>query len=159
MTDASAFQAFFEKHHAELSRLAYLLIGDPDGADDLTADAMVEVWRHWNRVEGAEQPLAYARRIVVGLARNRIRPLPRKQARLGILAAQERDRVENPDIPAVADSCSALDGLPYRRRACVVLRYAFDLSKQETAHFLGVSEGTVERQTSRGVAQLDEASP
>lgn len=38
---AAEFHAFFERHHAELSRLAYLLTGEADAADDLAADAIV----------------------------------------------------------------------------------------------------------------------
>ncbi len=36
---AAEFHAFFERHYAELSRLARLLTGEPDAADDLAADA------------------------------------------------------------------------------------------------------------------------
>jgi hypothetical protein len=34
-----AYHAFFERHHHELSRLAYLLTGESDAADDLAAPA------------------------------------------------------------------------------------------------------------------------
>ena len=37
-----AFQAFFEQHHADLARLAYLITGDAKVADDLATDAQVE---------------------------------------------------------------------------------------------------------------------
>ena len=59
-----AFHAFFEQHHAQLSGLAYLLSGDSTAADDLAADALTEVWRHWDRVTAAGDPAAYARGIV-----------------------------------------------------------------------------------------------
>ncbi|WP_055585380.1 SigE family RNA polymerase sigma factor [Peterkaempfera griseoplana] len=153
--DAREFHDFFERHHAELSRLAYLLTGDPDSADDLAADALVEVWRHWDRVRAAERPAAYARGVVTNLARNRIRSLTRERHRVGVVAALWRDRSDDPDVPAVVDVRTALDRLPFRKRACVVLRHAFDLSEQETARVLGISVGTVKSQTSRGAAQLE----
>jgi RNA polymerase sigma factor (sigma-70 family) len=59
-------------------------------------------------------------------------------------------------VPAVLDVRTALRRLPYRRRACVVLRYAFDLPEQEVAAVLGISVGTVKSQTSRGAKQLAE---
>lgn len=34
---AGEFRAFFERHYAELARLALLLTGEPDAADDLAA--------------------------------------------------------------------------------------------------------------------------
>lgn len=57
-------------------------------------------------------------------------------------------------MSAVVDVQEALRRLPFRKRACVVLRHAFDLSERDTALVLGVSVGTVKSQTSRGVAEL-----
>ena len=150
-----AFHAFFEEHHAELSRLAYLMTGETSVADDLAADALTEVWRHWDRVAAAGDPAAYARGIVANLTRGWIRRQGR--ARRGLrfleLSGAGRRRSE-PDVPAVLDVRSALRRLPHRRRACVVLRYGFDLSEREVAEILDISVGTVKSQTSRGARQL-----
>jgi RNA polymerase sigma-70 factor (sigma-E family) len=151
-----AFHSFFEAHHAELARLAYLVTGEPEVADDLAADALLEVWRHWDRVAAADSPIGYTRGVLVNLARNRIRRLQRERRGLLVLVPlfAERMYARDVDVPAVLDVRGALRRLPYRRRACVVLRYAFDLSEQDTAQTLGISVGTVKSQTSRGVAQL-----
>ncbi|MEY9963483.1 RNA polymerase sigma-70 factor (sigma-E family) [Streptacidiphilus sp. MAP12-16] len=152
------FHAFFERRHAELSRLAYLLTGEPDAADDIAADALLEVWRHWDRVSAADSPSAYARGVVANLCRNRIRKLGRERLGQRGWGTLWRDRAHSTDadVPAVVDVRSALRLVPYRRRACLVLRYAFDLSEQETARTLGISVGTVKSQTARGAAQLAE---
>ncbi|GIM89111.1 SigE family RNA polymerase sigma factor [Paractinoplanes toevensis] len=148
-----AFHAFFERHHRELSGLAYLLSGDSSAADDLAADALTEVWKHWDRVNAAGDPAAYARGIVANLTRNWIRRQGRARRGLQLLGwAGERERT--PDVPAVLDVRTALKHLPYRRRTCVVLRYAFDLPEQEVAEILGISVGAVKSQTSRGAKQL-----
>lgn len=151
-----AYHAFFERHHAELSRLAYLLTGEPDAADDLAADALVEVWRHWDRVSAADSPPAYARGVLANLCRNRLRRLGRERRGWRALWNENAHIARGTDVPAVVDVRSALRRLPYRRRACVVLRYAFDLSEKDTALALGISVGTVKSQTSRGAAQLAE---
>jgi RNA polymerase sigma-70 factor (sigma-E family) len=148
-----AFHAFFERHHAELSGLAYLLSGDSTVADDLAADALTEVWKHWDRVAAAGDPAAYARGIVANLTRNWIRRQGRARRGLALLGVG-RERTAGPDVPAVLDVRSALKRLPYRRRACVVLRYAFDLPEREVAAILGISVGAVKSQTSRGAKQL-----
>jgi RNA polymerase sigma-70 factor (sigma-E family) len=153
--DAAAFHEFFERHYAELARLAALLTGEADAADDLAADALVVLWRRWDRVRAADHPVAYARGVVANLARSQIRSAVRERRRVALFWSQRSERVEPPDVPAVLDLREALLRLPFGKRACVVLRHAFDLSEKDTAEALGISVGTVKSQTSRGVAELE----
>ncbi|MEU5665912.1 SigE family RNA polymerase sigma factor [Streptomyces longwoodensis] len=148
------FHAFFEAHYAELSRLARLLTGEPDAADDLAADALLALWHRWDRVRAADHPVAYARGVVANLARTRVRSAVRERRRVSLFWSQREERTEDPDVAGVVDVQSALRRLPFRKRACVVLRHAFDLSEKDTALALGISVGTVKSQTSKGVAEL-----
>ncbi|MFE7764577.1 SigE family RNA polymerase sigma factor [Streptomyces sp. NPDC057438] len=148
------FHAFFERHYAELSRLAHLLTGEADAADDLAADALLAMWHRWDRVRAADHPVAYARGVVANLARTRIRSAVRERRRITLFWSQREEKSDNPDVPGVVDVQSALRRLPFRKRACVVLRHAFDLSEKDTALALGVSVGTVKSQTSKGMAEL-----
>ncbi|MFE3037183.1 SigE family RNA polymerase sigma factor [Streptomyces canus] len=148
------FHAFFERHYAELSRLAHLLTGESDAADDLAADALLALWHRWDRVRAADHPVAYARGVVANLARTRIRTAVRERRRVALFWSQREEKVENPDVAGAVDVQEALRRLPFRKRACVVLRHAFDLSEKETALALGVSVGTVKSQTSKGMAEL-----
>jgi RNA polymerase sigma-70 factor (sigma-E family) len=154
--DAAAveFHAFFERHYAELSRLAHLLTGESDTADDLAADALLALWHRWDRVRAADHPAAYARGVVANLARTRIRSAVRERRRIALFWSQREENTENPDVAGVVDVREALRRLPFRKRACVVLRHAFDLSEKDTAQALGVSVGTVKSQTSKGMAEL-----
>ncbi|MFE0474425.1 SigE family RNA polymerase sigma factor [Streptomyces sp. NPDC058947] len=151
---SAEFHAFFERHYAELSRLAHLLTGEPDTADDLAADALLALWHRWDRVRAADHPAAYARGVVANLARTRIRSAVRERRRVALFWSQREENTENPDVPGVVDVQEALRRLPFRKRACVVLRHAFDLSEKDTALALGVSVGTVKSQTSKGMAEL-----
>ncbi|WP_427167594.1 SigE family RNA polymerase sigma factor [Streptomyces sp. C1-1] len=148
------FHAFFERHYAELSRLAHLLTGEAEAADDLAADALLALWHRWDRVRAADHPVAYARGVVANLARTRVRSAVRERRRVSLFWSQHEERTENPDIAGVVDVQEALRRLPFRKRACVVLRHAFDLSEKDTALALGVSVGTVKSQTSKGMAEL-----
>ncbi|MYW66565.1 SigE family RNA polymerase sigma factor [Streptomyces sp. SID8379] len=154
-TASAEFHAFFERHHAELARLAHLLTGEPDAADDLAADALLALWHRWDRVRAAEHPVAYARGVVANLARTRIRSAVRERRRVALFWSGRQERTEGPDVPAVVDVQGALRELPFRKRACVVLRHAFDLSEKDTALALGISVGTVKSQTSKGMAELE----
>ncbi|MFF7394183.1 SigE family RNA polymerase sigma factor [Streptomyces scabiei] len=156
LDDASAeFHEFFERHYAELARLAHLLTGETDAADDLAADALVALWQRWDRLRQADHPLAYARGVVANLARGRIRSQVRERRRITLFWSRSPEKVEGPDVAAVLDVRAALARLPFRKRACVVLRHAFDLSEKDTAAALGVSVGTVKSQTSKGMAELE----
>ena len=153
--DASAeFHDFFERHYAELSRLAFLLTGEADAADDLAADAMLALWHRWDRLRDVDHPAAYARGVVANMARNRTRRAIRERSRIRLLGAGRPERTDGPDVAAGLDVRAALAQLPFRKRACVVLRQAFDLSEKETAQVLGISVGTVKSQTSKGTAEL-----
>ncbi len=149
------FHAFFEQHHRQLARLAYLLTSDHDAADDITADAFTAAWRHWGRVRRVDNPLAYMRRTVANMATSRLRRIMRERRGLGMLGNMAETHCVDADVPAIVDVRAALMSLPARKRECVVLRYAFDLSEHETARTLGISVGTVKSQTSKGAGELE----
>ena len=153
-TSDEEFEEFFERHYRELGRLAYLLTGDRGAADDLSGDVFLATWKQWERVRDRDQPLAYVRRIMINMASSRVRRLVRERHQLTLLQVDAEPVTAGPDGAAVIDVRTALQALPVRRRTCVVLRHAFDLSEQEVAATLGISVGTVKSQTSKGVAQL-----
>ena len=154
--DASAeFHDFFERHYAELARLAHLLTGEKDVADDLAADALVALWQRWDRLRAAQYPVAYARGVVANLARQWTRSRVRERRRIALFWSLDAEHVDGPDVAAVQDVRAALTRLPFRKRACVVMRHALDLSEKDTAAALGISVGTVKSQTSKGMAELE----
>ncbi|MBL7628740.1 SigE family RNA polymerase sigma factor [Frankia sp. CN6] len=150
------FERFFEDHHRDLARLAFLLLSDREAAEEVTADALTSAWMHWDRVQAADNPLAYVRRSVANLAANRIRRSVLERSVLAKLGRQQTSQATTgPDVPAVIDLQWALDQLPARKRQCVVLRYGYDMSEAETADWLGISVGTVKSQTSKAVTELE----
>jgi RNA polymerase sigma-70 factor (sigma-E family) len=156
LDDASAeFHDFFERHYAELARLAHLLTGEKDVADDLAADALVALWQRWDRLRAAQHPAAYARARLATLARERIRSTVRERRRVALFWSRSPEQADGPDVAGVLDVRAALTRLPFRKRACVILRHALDLSEKDTAAALGISVGTVKSQTSKGMAELE----
>lgn len=149
------FSTFFERSYRPLSRLAYLLTSDHAAADDLTGDTMLAVWRQWDRVQAVDNPQAYVRRVMANLAATRIRRTVRERMRLAQLWPFETS--VDPDSTVTVAVQAALAALPPGRRACVVLRHAFDLSEREAADLLGLSVGTVKSQTSKAIKQLTAA--
>jgi RNA polymerase sigma-70 factor (sigma-E family) len=135
----------------QLSRLAYRLTGDVHEADDLVQETLLRMARKW-RV-ASENPVAYARRTIVNLAKDDWRRQMRRPRLVSV------DRL--PETPAYDATTgdrepllAALRGLPARQRAVVVLRYWEDLSTAQTAALLGISEGTVKSTSNRALASL-----
>ncbi len=74
---------------------------------------------------------------------------------------RERPQAELPEVEATPDEPGDRTGigrllreLGPRQRAVVVLRFYCDLSIEQTARLLGVSEGTVKSQSARGLETL-----
>jgi RNA polymerase sigma-70 factor (sigma-E family) len=148
------FADFVTKHSRGLGRLAYLLVGDEHAAEDLTADVLLAAWRQWHQVTQAQYPLAYLRQVMVNQAAARYRRRAKERLSLERLRDAFSPSTTTPDSATVVDVRSALLRLPPRRRACLVLRFAFDLSEREVAETLGISVGTVKSQTSKAAQQF-----
>jgi RNA polymerase sigma-70 factor (sigma-E family) len=148
------FRDFVTRQARGLGRLAYLLLGDQHAAEDLTAEVFLAVWRQWDQVSRADRPVAYVRRVMANQAAAHYQR--RAQERQGLERLQDGlvDVTHDQDSAAVVDVQSALLRLPPRRRACLVLRFAFDLTEREVAAILGVSVGTVKSQTFKAAAQF-----
>ncbi len=147
------FREFFDAEFRPLRRLAYLLVGDWGDAEDLAQEAMVRTYRAWGRITERERPAAYARTVLV----NRHRSLLRR-AKVEAKHAVHRQ----PDAPSVVEGVGddqvvvwqALQTLPPRERAALVLRFYEDLPQSEIAQLLGIPVGTVKSLTHRALGRL-----
>jgi RNA polymerase sigma-70 factor (sigma-E family) len=159
------FERFVAERTDQLLRTAFLLAGDAAEAEDLVQETLLRVARHWPRVAAMEYPGAYARQILVNLAlRDRGRRARRSvelAAPPGAPALDLADRRAEDDLRTVdarAELIAALNSLPARQRAVIVLRYWDELPEAEVAALLGCSVGTVKSTASRALARLREAT-
>ncbi|MEY9875773.1 RNA polymerase sigma-70 factor (sigma-E family) [Streptacidiphilus sp. MAP12-33] len=147
------FHEFAASRWPRLFRLALLLTDDQGLAEDLAQSALTAVYASWNRVRRADDPDAYARRILLNTHLGRFR---RKRPKEIPLVAEDGPAV--PDPAGAVDTRLALNAalasLPPRQRAVVVLRYWSDLTEEQTAASLGCSVGTVKSQASKAMAKL-----
>jgi len=150
-------EEFLSGQHGALSRAAFLLTADPVAAQDLVQEALVRVLVQWRKVERADVPEAYVRRILLNVfLSGRRRSWHREQphAELPEAAAGAEHYTAVDDLDALRQ---ALLALPPRQRAAVVLRHYEDRSEAQTAELLGCSVGNVKALTSRGLAALRQA--
>jgi RNA polymerase sigma-70 factor (sigma-E family) len=148
------FVEFAAASRERLRRTAYLLCGDWHRASDITQEALIRVYVAWPRLERKGGLAAYARRAVVSVVIDQSRKRSSTEVPAIAVEAAPSGRDLAGDVADRQAVMHALARLPQRQRACVVLRYFEDLSVTEVAALLGVSEGTVKSQTSRGLASL-----
>ncbi len=150
--DEDGFRAFVTARTERWRRAAYLLCHDWHTADDLVSITIARLFRHWRRVNSADNPDAYAQRTLttVWLDEQR-RPWRRERSTQTLPDSgwTPADRITDR-----AELIGWLAQLGPRQRAVVVLRFYFDHSVEETARLLGISEGTVKSQSARGIDAL-----
>lgn len=155
--DAAAFNAFVTASSDQLVRTAYLLCGDRGHAEDLTQTALLRTARRWHTAR--RHPHAYARQIIVNLAKDRWRGIRRRPDEVPLIAGD--DAIEAATVTDVVldrdELMVALGRLAEGQRCVVVLRYFEDLSVEDTAAALGCSTGTVKSQTAKALAALRSA--
>lgn len=142
----------YSTEYPSVLRLALLLTGDRDAAEDVAQDAFVRLFARFQDRKEPDVIQAYLRRIVVNLSRTRVRRLvheSRKNQRL----AQVPDGPA-PDPTATAVTRELLMKLPVRQRAAVYLRYYEGRSERETAEALGCSVGAVKSLVLRATRAL-----
>lgn len=138
------FVELYGTQYGRMVRVAYLLTGSNDIAEELVQDAFVRVR---GRIDQVDNPVGYLRAAVVNACRN-----------FGRHVSIERRHHQSERVPELFDRpdllADALAKLPARQRAALVLRYYDGLSEAEIAAALGCRPGTVKSTTSRALAEL-----
>ncbi|MBY8847362.1 SigE family RNA polymerase sigma factor [Saccharothrix longispora] len=146
------FRAYFEARAVVVRRTAFLMCGDWHRAEDLAQTALAKVYAHWGRLERDGKVDAYVRKVLVRSFIDDVRWRGRRPET--VVRDVPEVAGEAPGVEDAVDVRRALEGLPPRQRAAVVLRYWEDLPVAETAAAMGCSEGTVKSQVSKGPATL-----
>ena len=146
------FGAFYERTYKGAYRTALGIVRDPALAADVTQEAYVAAYRHRDRYRGEAPSNAWLHRIVVNQA----------------LAALRRRRTTSPvhDLsPWMAPDLAggsvarlallqALDVLPPRQRAAVILRYYHEYDYATIARFIDTTPTNVGAMLSRALDRL-----
>ena len=155
----------FLKHYDGLCRLAVLLIGDRDGAEEAVQEAFLRTFSSWWRIRHLERAHWYLRRAVVNQCRSRMRRRSAEDRSNRTIYATDPERQVFGQIVIEGTNrsddslvvMSAVSGLPPRQRETVILRYYEDLPESAIAEILGCSVGTVKSQLAKARASLSVA--
>jgi RNA polymerase sigma factor (sigma-70 family) len=163
------FADFFTSRFDSARRTAHALCGNWLEAEEIAQTAFVSMYGRWNKVR-IESADAYLHTVQVRiesadaylhtvLTRAFLDTKRRGRRREQVMAEPPEVVVEQ-DTSSVEDRPSllkALQSVPARQRAVLVLRFIEDLSVEEAADALGCSTGTVKSQTARGLVTLRKA--
>ncbi len=151
--DDAAFREYVLTRGTALLRIATMLTGNRADAEDLVQAALAKTYLAWGKINDHAALDAYVRRAMVNThiswwRRRRLEEYPTDELPDQVVA----DHARESDMAEVVRR--ALDRLPKRMRAAIMLRYFEDMTEPEIAVALGVSLGTVKSTVSRAVARL-----
>lgn len=143
-TPDDALTALYEREWGPLLRVAFLLVGSQSIAEEIVQDAFVSLQASRSEVRS---PGAYLRVSVI----NACRSVHRHRA---VIARNPVQPWRNEQPAEYDDLRDAVQKLPYRQRAVLILRYHLQLNESEIATALACRPGTVRSSTHRALAAL-----
>ncbi len=161
---AEAVTALYRDHALGLTRLALIMVGDRQAAEDIVQDAFCGLHRRWGKLRDTGKALPYVRSAVLNGCRRESRRSGAAQAARSPGGAAGHDLLPpawSAEAAALAteerrEVVAALLRLPARQREALLLRYYLDLSEADTASAMRISRGTAKSTVARGLAALRE---
>ena len=157
--DATAWEPLVLAHQEAVFRLSYLLLGDPDEAEDVAQETFLRAWNHLKRFDPTRPLRPWLLSIASNLASNRRRSAGRYLAALTRAFRSEPVASSNIEEKSTQhmeanDLWKAVQNLSTSDQQIIYLRYFLELSIAETAQALDVAEGTVKSRLSRALERL-----
>ncbi|MCK9907944.1 RNA polymerase sigma factor [Microbacteriaceae bacterium K1510] len=157
--DQPAFRALARRHVPAMVGLARRVLGNTADAEDVAQEAMLRVWTHAPRWQPVAAFKTWLTRIVVNLCLDRKRRaawVDLEEA--GELVDRAPDAVERMETNERERQLqSAIEKLPDRQRAAIMLTYSEGMSNAQVADILDTSVSAVETLLIRGKQNLRRA--
>lgn len=159
--DHGAFEELVRRTHTDLHNLARRLVTDPDDARDVVQDAYLRAYRSIRKFRGDSEFSTWMYRITANCAATHLGR--RRRHRHDDLDEEVNviDADPNNDPEARADAMllrrhldAAIDDLPPKLRAVVVLRDLYDFSHADIARELGITESAAKVRLHRARRRL-----
>jgi RNA polymerase sigma-70 factor (ECF subfamily) len=142
------FVEFYRREYASVVRLAFVLTGRHELAEEFTQDAFLAAERRWGRIRDYDRPEAWVRRVATNRCVSGFRKASGEVRALARLGRRRSEPVELPE--ADSELWAALRRLPKRQAQTLALMYIEDRSPTQVALLLGCSEETVRTHVRRG---------
>ena len=185
--DEEAFRELTEPHRKELQVHCYRILGSLQDAEDLVQEALLAAWRGIEAFEGRASVRTWLYRIATNRCLNTLRARSRRPREVRVMD-DSPEPTRRPDpvwlepypdvlLEGIADRSpgpearyearesielafiAALQGMPPRQRAALVLRDVLGFRTAEIAEILDTGEGSVKGALQRARAALEERLP
>jgi len=157
--EPAAWEPLMLAHQEPVFRLAYLLLGDPDDAEDVTQETFLRAYNNLKRFDPTRPLRPWLLSIAVNLSRNRHRSMGRYLTAITRAFRLETQNSLDIEERSELDQDShqlwkAVRQLSIDDQQVVYLRFFLDLSVAEAAQALDVAEGTVKSRLNRALGRL-----
>jgi RNA polymerase sigma-70 factor, ECF subfamily len=156
--DKGAFDQIVERHRRSVYQVCFRFTNNHEDASDLAQETFVRAWKGLPNFKGQAALSTWLYRIAVNVSLNRV------SVKKPEVDAIEPDRLVDNTGPAPGDKLvreeraravrRAINALPEKQRATLILRTYQDLSHKEIADILGSSVGAVKANFFHALANL-----
>jgi RNA polymerase sigma-70 factor, ECF subfamily len=161
---APAFEVIYERHAAAAFSLAYRIVGSRNGAEDVSQEAFLNIWRSGARYDRSKGSV---RTWVLGIVHHRAIDFlrratvhdKRRASDEGMeerFEASERTDVEVARRDEAATVRDAMDELPAEQRQVIELAYFGGFTHTEIAEVLEAPIGTVKGRMRLGLKKMSD---
>jgi RNA polymerase sigma-70 factor (ECF subfamily) len=159
------FEALYQQHSREVWALAYARWMDSDLAQDVTQEAFLRLWKHWERgldSEEIQNPRAWLLRVARNLAEDYSKSAFRRNGTQppellnGVHARQPMpiEKLEREEL--FGQLRSVLEELSQADRDILTLRYALDYDSNQIAEMMGANVTAIHMRLSRARQRVAE---
>lgn len=162
--DHQAFAELVRRYQAVAFRVAYILLGSAEEAEDAAQEGFIRAYRSIDRFRLDSPFRPWLLRIVANAARTR-RGRSRRHVSFSLSVPGHQDVTDpsrSPEALAIADETAAellatLSTMRDDDQQVIALRYFAELSEAEMAEILHCARGTVKSRLSRALGRLRSA--
>jgi RNA polymerase sigma-70 factor (ECF subfamily) len=157
--EPAAWEPLMLAYQEPVFRFAYLLLGDPDDAEDITQETFLRAYHHLGSFDTTRPLRPWLLSIAANLSRNRRRSASRYLNALSRAFRLDPQTSPNVEERSELDQDShqlwkAVRQLSTDDQQVIYLRFFLDFSVAETAQTLEVAEGPIKSRLNRALGRL-----
>jgi RNA polymerase sigma factor (sigma-70 family) len=139
------FEAFFLQYEHAIFGYLLRLTGDEQSAHDLSQEAFLRAWQHYEKIRGYDHPAAWLFRVASNLAISHLRRRASPVGSAKLLGDDDSPARSDPAMRFIEVDLveQTLLALPPKQRAALVLREVYGFSCEEIGSTLGMSRDAV----------------